>query len=345
MDARILIVDDSAFMRKVLSEQVAAVKGLTVIGTAINGEGALRKISLLQPDAITLDVEMPGMNGLEVVKKLRETSDIPVFMISSSSGSEITIRALEAGATDFIEKPTNILKEAKNFQKELSLKMGSLLDKKKQHLETTIKGNADKNSCMELSKDLDGFSPTAIVIGASTGGPRVLLEIIKGIPANFPYPVLLVQHMPAGFTASFAKRLNDSAHIPVLEAQGGEQVEPGKAYLAPGDYHMTIEDYKIHLDQKNKIHGVRPAVDYLFESAVEQYQSGVLGIILTGMGRDGTKGMQDIKAHYGATLAQDKESCTVYGMPGSAVKAGVVDFSTDVQGITCILNKLVKVKE
>lgn len=344
LDARILIVDDSAFMRKILSEQISTIEGLTVAGTAVNGEMALEKISILNPDAVTLDVEMPGMNGLEVVKRIREHSDIPVFMISSISGTEITIQALEAGATDFIKKPENLLREPSHFQKQIETKMQSLLQKNATfEKEEGVKWQEkiEKNTAIEW----DQLSPKVIVMGASTGGPRVIMEIIKNLPADFPYPILIVQHMPAGFTASFAERLNASAKLTVKEAKGGEKLKSGNVYLAPGNYHMTILNHTIHLHQQNKLHGVRPAVDFLFETAGEQFGADVIGIILTGMGRDGTEGMQTIKRFGGVTIAQNKKTSTVYGMPGHAVKTGVVDISTDVQGISCILNKLVKVKE
>lgn len=347
MTARILVVDDSAFMRKVISEQISAVEGLTVAGTASNGEVALKKIPLLQPDAVTLDIEMPGMNGLEVLKQIREQYAIPVFMLSSSSEREMTIRALEAGAADFIEKPHNLLQQAEVFREELAMKMQSIWKKnltEKNSESADVEAEAFSHMEGNGWERLGDLDPRVVVIGASTGGPRILLQIIKSIPAAYPYPVLIVQHMPSGFTASFAERLNQAAKIPVLEVKGGEEVEAGKVYLAPGDYHMAIQGNRITLNQASKIHGVRPAVDVLFESAAESYDSSILGVILTGMGKDGTEGFRRIKKKGGKTIAQNRETSTVYGMPGNAMKAGVVDVSTDVQGIVCILNNLMKVK-
>lgn len=335
---RVLVVDDSAFMRKILTEQISAVEGFEVIGTARSGEDALRKMELLRPDIMTLDVEMPGMDGLQTIKKIREKSDLPVFMLSSLQGKEITIAALESGATDFIEKPRNLLQNAADFQRELAY-----------HLKSVVQNDDEvtqlKDSEPREVEDILNQEMEAIVIGASTGGPRALMQLIQKLPQSLAIPVFIVQHMPEGFTASFAKRLNDSAKVPVIEARHREKIKAGTVYIAPGNYHMQIHGGEIMLTQTEKRNGVRPAVDHLFESAALLYKNNLLSIILTGMGKDGTNGMKAIKKMGGFSIAQDRESCVVFGMPGSAINAGVVDVCTNLTGISDMINKIARVSK
>lgn len=337
---KILVVDDSAFMRKIISEQINNIPGFKVVATAHDGEASLYKIERFKPDAVTLDVEMPGMNGLETLKEIKKNWDIPVFMLSSAQGKDITIAALEAGAIDFIEKPVNLREKANEFQQELMM-----------HLEGVFKGKSKASVAPQVKQLVNGGAQIpktkreAVVIGASTGGPQALLEIIQLVPKDLSIPIFIVQHMPKGFTTSFAERLNNHSTRPVVEARNGEKIEPGKIYLAPGDYHMLIDGDTIQLTQSEKVNRVRPAVDLLFESAAEKYQSKLLGIILTGMGKDGTYGMQKIKEAGGHTIVQDEASSIVYGMPGSAVAAGVVDLIEDIEKIGKILYEVAKVSK
>ncbi|MDE1548305.1 protein-glutamate methylesterase/protein-glutamine glutaminase [Jeotgalibaca caeni] len=336
MNKRILVVDDSAFMRKVLTQQISAVHGYEVAGTARSGEDALKKMELVKPDAVTLDVEMPGMGGLETLTHIKKQYDIPVFMLSSLQGKEITIQALEAGATDFIEKPSNLLENAADFQERLEAHLSILLDNKRVVSPYPLPIKQEKMSMKKIK---------AIVIGASTGGPRALLQVIRSLPSELQIPVFITQHMPEGFTTSFAKRLDDSARIPVKEAEHGELIQPGTVYVAPGNYHMAIKGDRIYLDQTEKLNGVRPAVDVLFDSASQVYKENLLAVILTGMGKDGTKGMKSVKKLGGHTLAQDEASSVVYGMPGNAVRAGVVDRCADLVEIADILKEVAKVSK
>lgn len=331
MAVRILVVDDSAFMRKILSAQINNIDGFEVVATAVNGETALQKLAIYQPDAITLDVEMPGMNGLETVRRIREKSDVPVFMLSSLQGKDITIQALESGATDFIEKPKNLRENPDSFQKELASHIRAIFQKKESQTEPI---RPIKKVC------IDNKRFKAVVIGASTGGPRALLEVISKLPKDLAVPVFIVQHMPEGFTNSFAQRLNQNAPVPVKEAEQGEKIIPGTVYLAPGNYHMSLANDGIVLTQSQKVNGVRPAVDILFHSAAYKYNKQLLAIIMTGMGKDGTLGMEVVKAKGGCTVAQNEASCVVYGMPGNAVKAGVVDVISDLDEMTKILNDI-----
>lgn len=331
MAIRILVVDDSAFMRKILSAQINSIEGFEVVATAVNGETAIQKIAIFKPDAITLDVEMPGMNGLETVRRIRETSNIPVFMLSSLQGKDITIQALESGATDFIEKPKNIRDNPDSFKKELASHIRAVFQKKELKIEPV-------RPIKKVSIENRRFK--AVVIGASTGGPRALLEVIRKLPKNLAVPVFIVQHMPEGFTSSFAERLNQNTAVPVKEAEHREKIVPGTVYLAPGNYHMALENDEIILTQTEKVNGVRPAVDILFHSAAQKYADNLLAIVMTGMGKDGTAGMEVVKAKGGCTVAQSEASCVVYGMPGHAVKAGVVDVISDLNDITKILNDI-----
>lgn len=338
MAIKLLIVDDSAFMRRVITDIVADIDMIEVVGIARNGKDALEIIPRLKPDVITLDIEMPILNGIETLKLIKERYDIPVIMLSSLTGTDITIEALQIGAVDFIEKPKDLNSDLNSFKSEIELKIKSVACK--------------DNSCREFTKKDVKIIPTtsinrdieAVVIAASTGGPKALVYLISQLPRNINVPIFIVQHMPKGFTTSFASRLDNESKVKVVEAKDGMLIEKGVVYLAPGDYHMTLERNRIALNSLDKLHGVRPAADYLFKSATELYGNKLLGIVLTGMGRDGSQGMVSIKNKGGYNIAQSEESCVVYGMPGSAVEKGVVDKIMDLEDISINLNKLIKVK-
>ena len=327
MPVRLMVVDDSAFMRKIIGDAVSEISGVEIVGIARNGADALEAIPRLKPDIITLDIEMPKMNGLEALKIIKnDYKNIQVIMLSSYSkaGSEVTMEALELGALDFIEKPQNSgLMNLGELKTQVEIKLAVAIDL----VEGTdsLRRKTPPNSNSPLKPDFEGERVKAIVLGASTGGPKVLFDIIKGLPKDLNIPVFIVQHMPKGFTKSFAQRLNSECALAVVEAKHEMNISPGVVYVAPGDYHMTIEKNRIILDERAKIHGVRPAVDFLFETAARRYGSELLGVILTGMGKDGAAGMVSIKEAGGYNLAQDKESCVVFGMPGYAVSLGVVD--------------------
>ncbi|WP_414839029.1 protein-glutamate methylesterase/protein-glutamine glutaminase [Carnobacterium sp. TMP28] len=342
MGIKVLVVDDSAFMRKIITEMISDIAGLTVVGTARNGHDALKSIPLLKPDIVTLDIEMPGLNGLETLERIKKEFDIPVVMMSSHSGEAITIEALELGAMDFIEKPVDLKNQAVDFKKEIEKKIKPLIEEKE---EPTPKKQLEKRTTTKEWQKNVPKKIEAIVIGASTGGPKALLHIIRHLPETLVIPVFIVQHMPKGFTLSFAERLNLKSVVTVVEAQDGMAVEKGIVYLAPGDYHMTIKENKIALNQTPKILGVRPAVDYLFQSAAIRYKSTLVGVILTGMGHDGSEGMKHIKEQGGFTLAQDRETSVVYGMPGSAIKEGVVDEVASLTELSDKINWMIRMRQ
>lgn len=318
MAVKLLVVDDSAFMRKIISDLIGGISGIEVAGIARNGLDALEVIPRIKPDIITLDIEMPKLNGLETLKIIKEKYDIPVIMLSSLSGRDITIEALELGALDFIEKPTDLSSNLDDFKEELAMKIRSISPKTVG--KTSIKRRNAQASGRSINKEIG-----AVVIGASTGGPKALTEVLKKIPGNIGVPIFIVQHMPKGFTTSFAQRLDKESELKVVEAENNMAIERGVVYLAPGDYHMEVDGSRIKLNSNDKIYGVRPAVDYLFDSAARTYKSNLLGVIMTGMGRDGAEGMQSIKDMGGCNIAQNEETSVVYGMPGNAVAKGVID--------------------
>ena len=334
MEINILLVDDSAFMRQILKEKISEIDGLNVIATARNSQEAFQKIKQLNPDLVTLDIEMPGMNGLETLKVIKEISDIPVMMMSSLSGKEITIEALEAGAIDFIEKPADIKNQGEAFKKQIEFVMKQFFNKNQET--AALRGNSEGISQNKTRP----HAVRALVIGASTGGPRALLQVMKALPEGIQIPIFIVQHMPKGFTASFAQRMDAVSPVKVVEAYDGMPVEGGKAYVAPGDYHMTVKNRRIQLSQADKIHGVRPAVDPLFTSAAESYGSRLIGVVLTGMGKDGTEGLREIKTNGGYTFAQDKDSSLVFGMPGNAIQNKVIDEVVNLEDLTYALNQV-----
>ncbi len=334
MTVKLMIVDDSAFMRKIIADSVEDIKGIEVVGIARNGMDALEKIDAIKPDVITLDIEMPKLNGIETLKEIKKNYNIPVIMLSSIRKTEVTFEALELGAIDFIEKPENLNQNLDEFKEELELKINSLIFPKNNIKKREVK--------VLVNKDLKNIN--AIVIGCSTGGPKALVSLIEKLPKKIDIPIFIVQHMPKGFTLSFAERLDKLTTAKVVEAKNNMRIEKGNIYLAPGDFHMRLEGTFIKLSQDEKIHGVRPAVDYLFQSASEIYRDKLVGIILTGMGRDGSEGMRAVKGFGALTIAQDQATSVVFGMPGSAIAKGVVDEVLSLDEISKTLNNILRVK-
>lgn len=340
---KVLIVDDSAFMRKILTDILSDDSRIDVIGTAKNGEDALNQISKLKPDLITLDVEMPVMDGITALKRIVKDFKIPVVMLSSltQAGADLTLEALEIGAVDFITKPTSIFKintdeiKSKLIEKVIAASKVSVAKVSKTAIVKHTKAKLTSHSTRMKN---------IIAIGTSTGGPRALQSVIPGIPGNIDGAVLIVQHMPVGFTKSLADRLNSMSEIEVKEAEHGDVLKPGWGYLAPGGYQMEVVkksgNYVIHLDDSKVVSGHRPSVDAMLYSIVEQDIRNTIAVIMTGMGSDGTKGLTQLRDNGKIRIiAQDEDSCVVYGMPGSAVKAETVDVEVPLNKIT---NEIVK---
>lgn len=330
----VLVVDDSAFMRRVLTDILESSGDIKVVGTAINGIDAIDSIKRLKPDVITLDVEMPEMNGLECLKQLQKLTSTPVIMLSSltKEGERATIEALEAGAIDFITKPVGLFDiSGEEKKKEIIEKVRiAAAIARKGRLRRRPKAMAPVRHIEYSSVKCDKLE-TLIAIGTSTGGPRALQEVIPYIPGNIPAALLIVQHMPPGFTRSLAERLNSLSSLTVKEGEHNEIIRPGYAYVAPGDYHMKVrrepgEEYRIILSKDSPVGSHRPSVNVLMNSIADTKHPSVIGVIMTGMGNDGTEGIVNIKKNNkGIIISQDEKSCVVYGMPKSAVSTGMVD--------------------
>jgi two-component system chemotaxis response regulator CheB len=316
---RVLIVDDSVFMRKVISDLVSSDPELNVVGTAIDGVDALEKISKLHPEVVTLDVAMPRMDGLTTVRHIMEQCPIPIIMLSSatSEGAETTLKALEYGAVDYVLKPSGAISlDIHKVRNELVNKIKSAAHAR------LVRHDHIAGSLIPPQQSSYG---RIVLLGASTGGPPAIEDILLELPENSP-PILIVQHMPPGFTRSFAERLDHLCKFRVKEAEEEDLIVQRQALLAPGGYHMTIgRDRRVHLDTSPFVHGVRPAVDPMMETAADAYGSRAIGVLLTGMGIDGASGMETIKKKGGSTIAQDEATCTIFGMPRAAIEKGVVD--------------------
>lgn len=350
----VLVVDDSAFMRKVLTDILESSGDIKVIGTAKNGLEALEKIKTIEPDIITLDVEMPSMDGISCLKELQKITNAPVIMLSSLTrgGGKATIEALEAGAIDFISKPTGLFEiagEAKKKEIIEKVKMAKRIRKREAraiNAEIVRPVIHTEHECRRNNN-----LKTIIAIGTSTGGPKALQEVIPFIPENVPAAVVIVQHMPPGFTKSLAERLNTLSSLFVKEAEDDEIVKPGFAYVAPGDFHMEVRKtsndiLKIKLLQTEPVAGHRPSIDVMLNSIAATKFPSVIGVIMTGMGADGSEGIINIKnANNGIIIAQDEKSCVVYGMPKSAVKTGVVDIVVPLKEIAEVIVKYLGVDQ
>jgi len=337
---KVLIVDDSAFMRKILTDILSDNTRIEVVGTAKNGKDALEQIKILKPDIVTLDVEMPVMDGITALKHIVKEHEIPVVMLSSltQAGADLTIEALEIGAVDFITKPTSIFKintdEIKNSLVEKILEASKVSVRKVSRLSSRRVIKREKH-IFERSNKIKNI----IAIGTSTGGPRALQSVVTEIPGDVSAAVLIVQHMPVGFTKSLADRLNTMSEIEIKEAENGDVLKPGCGYLAPGGYQMEVKkrgsDYVIQLDDSQLVYGHRPSVDAMLYSIVNQNIKNTIGVIMTGMGSDGADGLLKLKNNGKIKIiAQDEDSCVVYGMPGSAVKNNSVDVVVPLNNIT-----------
>lgn len=320
---RVLVVDDSAFFRRLLGEVLGEDPALRVAGVARDGRDAVEKVRNLRPDVITLDVNMPEMNGLEALRLIMQDTPTPVVMLSSltTEGAEETLEALQEGAVDFLCKPA--LREAHGpWEDEIITKvkvaaranLGRRGTVSRAHLATPAGGRRKAGGARILA------------IGTSTGGPKALQEVIPRLPGNLPVGVLVVQHMPPGFTRTLAQRLDAVSPLQVKEAEQGEPVRPGTVYLAPGDYHLRVNPRgEVQLGQDPPIASLRPSVDAMFESVAQVYGAGVVAAVLTGMGSDGTRGAGLVKRAGGWILAEDQSTCVVYGMPRSVIEEGYAD--------------------
>jgi len=334
---RVLIVDDSAFMRKVISDIVNSDPGLVVADTAKNGQEAVQKVQLLKPDVMTLDVEMPVLDGLSALEVVMRESPLPVIMLSSvtKEGADATLRALELGALDFITKPSSIFQiNTQDMQHELlnKLKMASRVSVRARSAPRRDRVPVQRPPVSGAERAVppkEGRIKKIIAIGTSTGGPKALQDVIPQLPANLPASVVVVQHMPPGFTRSLAERMDSISQMRVKEAEQNDVLLPGWVYIAPGDYHLRVvrdgHNYRIKLGEDPLVSGHRPSVDAMMDSLADLQMSDIIGVIMTGMGADGAKGLKRLKENRTYVIAQDEESCVVFGMPKSAIKLEAVD--------------------
>lgn len=389
-DVRVLIVDDSALMRNLISKIIEQTPGLVIAGKAMNGEFALEHIPGCRPDVIVLDIEMPVMNGLEfLMEKKRRGIDIPVIMLSSltTEGAAVTMQCLELGASDFLTKPggsgLSDLSSTANHLAELLISYGGTYAKSKGRtitppkrvngfLASALRKNDEERGAPAVSHESRPAAPAAyssifstvrqtkqpvvvkplrepgrieiIAIGISTGGPNALREVFSKIDPSLKQPILVVQHMPAGFTEEFANSLNNICPLEVKEAKDGDLVKGGRILIAPGNYHIYVERKSlatvVRLSDAPQRNGHRPSADVLFESVAEQYQNRALGVIMTGMGNDGAAQLAEMRRQGAHTLGQDEQSCIVYGMPKVAFELGAVQKQVSLQDMAHEISKL-----
>ena len=348
MPVRVLVVDDSSFFRRRLTEILSSDSHIEVIGSAVNGQEAIDLVKKLKPDVVTMDIEMPVMDGITAVRKIMQSDPLPILMFSSLStdGAKATLDALEAGAVDFLPKRMeDISQNRESAKRQLCARV------------RLVGARGLKKEAPAIAKKVEVTQPVVpsaavaaprrgkyklVVLGTSTGGPVALQQVLTGLPASFSLPILLVQHMPASFTPAFAERLNKLCSIQVKEAADGDRLEKGCAYLAPGGMQMIIEDQRgsatIRIVPSQAGQTYKPSVDITFGSASRLFGSDVLAVIMTGMGADGREGAKMLKNSGSTVWAQDKESSVIYGMPAAVAEAGLAD---KILGLNSIASNLV----
>jgi len=320
---RVLVVDDSALMRKLIPQMLAADESIEVVGTAVDGSFCLKKIEELKPGVVTLDLEMPGMNGIDALKEIMRKHPLPVIVFSSHSteGASVTMKALGLGAFDFVPKPKDAAAHMAETARELIAKIKAAAESK---LKPRLL------SVTPLKPEKGPASPAApnkvIAIGVSTGGPQALEFVLSQLPGDFPGTIVVVQHMPEGFTDMFARRLDEICPLQVKEAQSGDLLQPGRVLICPGSRHMKVKRLPLGdivvLSDEPRVNGHRPSADVLLRSVAEEFKTQAVGVLMTGMGDDGAEGLGAVKKQGGMTIAQSEESCVVYGMPKAAIERG-----------------------
>ncbi|MDR2123854.1 MAG: chemotaxis response regulator protein-glutamate methylesterase [Desulfovibrio sp.] len=354
---KVLVVDDSAFVRRSLISILEKDKDIQVAGTAADGGEAVAKAAALDPDVITMDVEMPKMNGLTALERIMATNPIPVIMVSSmtSEGAAVTLRAMELGALDFIPKlGSGNLHDTQRMEKELCPKIKAI-SRRKAFLRLKFKNASGRQAAVNAGPPpprkqapqprvihTGGSVPFEVVaIGVSTGGPPAVQRILSELPGNFPVPILIAQHMPASFTGPFAERLNNQCAVNVKQADPVERVRPGTVYISPGGKHLRLENKSGSLlavvTEEPKEALYKPSANVLMETAGIAAGSKTLGVTLTGMGYDGLEGTRVLKQRGGWAIAQNEESCVVYGMPKAVVDAGLADEIVDIKDMSAAI--------
>jgi two-component system chemotaxis response regulator CheB len=339
---RVLVVDDSALMRKLIPQILATDGSIEVVGTAMDGNFGLRKIEDLKPQVITLDLEMPGLNGIDTLKEIMRRWRLPVIVVSSHStaGASITLKALGLGAFDFVAKPKDVSSRMPEIAAELIGKIKAAAESKSVRIKLVPEGPPAE----KLRKPGPTVPTCVVAIGVSTGGPHALQYLFSQLPPEFPGSILVTQHMPDGFTEMFAKRLDESCAIRVKEAQSGDLLLAGRALICPGNRHLKVKRLPLGnvavLADEPRVNGHRPSVDVLFRSVAEEFGSQSVAVLMTGMGEDGASGMGAVRAAGGMTIAQSEESCVVFGMPKAAIERGYVVRIVDLEALPGALQVL-----
>lgn len=357
MTLRILVVDDTALFRRIVSDALALLPDVEVIGTAPNGKIALERVATLSPDLITLDIEMPEMDGLETLDALRQRGlkcGVVIVSALTRKGGDLTIRALERGAFDFITKPD--AGDQGSTLSAISSALAPIVRAYRRHLEirSILKtGSVPVSPAATFpASPRSEIRPTPrkadmVLVGVSTGGPNALAKLLPALPVNFPAPILIVQHMPPLFTQSLASSLAKKSSVKVKEAEDGETILAATAYIAPGGRHMKIApglkgETILRITDDPLENNCRPSVDYLFRSVANHFTGNTTAVIMTGMGSDGVLGLRLLKRKDNFIVAQDEASCVVFGMPGEAIKAGVVDVVVPLDQIADVVHRSVK---
>jgi two-component system chemotaxis response regulator CheB len=342
---KVLIVDDSLLIRQMFTKILSSDPDIEVLGVAVDANDARDKIKRLNPDVITLDIEMPGMDGLTFLKKIMSLRPIPVVMASSLTqrGADATIKALEIGAVDYVPKTTSTDFDNENLSRELISKVKSAAKAKVK----TVSFEEDNDISNEFFGQNEKFKSGIIfAIGSSTGGVEALKEVLTRLPEHFP-PIVISQHMPPKFTTSFAERLDRICQMSAKEAENGDLIETGKIYIAPGGFHLEVIRRGLQMGcvvkDGEKVSGHMPSVDVMFESVAKNIGRSAYGVILTGMGKDGAKGMLAMKNEGSINIGQDENSCVVYGMPKAAYMMGAIDKQANLSDIAKEMVDLAKV--
>jgi two-component system chemotaxis response regulator CheB len=322
---RVLVVDDSALMRKLIPQILQTDPSIQVVGTAMDGNFGLKKIEDMKPQVVTLDLEMPGMGGLAMLKEIMLRYQLPVIVVSSHStqGASVTLQALSMGAFDFVAKPSDVSANMPEIARELIAKIKAAVQSRRV---TVAPPSESPKLSPKTTPDTKTRATRIVALGVSTGGPQALQYVLPQLSKTFPGTILIVQHMPEGFTEMFSRRLEEICAITVKEAQSGDLLLAGRALICPGNRHLKVKRLPMGdvavLNDEPRVNGHRPSVDVLFKSVAEEFGEKGIAVLMTGMGEDGAHGMGLVKAAGGMTIAQSEQSCVVYGMPKAAIERG-----------------------